>query len=383
MNTQTRNGDAVQKLRKVDVIWNMTLICPWNCGECCVDAVQVLRRNGNVVLLSEGLSVAESSPYDPSLGTIFDQALRDRQRRGLELDLVGKRTVLRNLSGFAAKLDFSGGDAMVASENYQVMCEASELYGTQNITLTATGAGLAKYDVSQIAPVIGELNYTYDNTSSTGSATRPAGYANGNLRKAAQFAAAGVKTRAECPLSRQNIDEATLRQIYLDVHEAGAQKLLLMRLFPVGRGTLLESSIPTPSQYRAAINVLREMEAKYAYPVVKLQCALKFFDNHQNRQENPCDAVKESYGLMADGTLLSSPWAIGPTGKPLDDAWVLGNLATTHLSDILSGAKAIEYEARADDNFGHCKIFSFFNSRQERALDRIFDIADPMYVSKS
>lgn len=375
-NTHVGTSDPL--LHKIDIIWNMTLVCPWDCGECCVDAIHVSRRNGNVVMRSEGLSITESLPYDSSFVSPFEQAVCLRQQRGLELDLAGKRKVLANLAGHAVKLDFSGGDAMVATENFKVMCEASNLLGRQDITLTATGAGLAKYDVAEIAPVIGELNYTYDNVTPEGTGTRPAGYANGNLRKASLFAAAGVKTRAECPLSSRNISEDTLRRIFLDVHEAGAEKLLLMRLFPVGRGTLLASDIPTPQQYRAAIAFLRDMESKYRYPQIKLQCALKFFDN-QDLVQNPCDLVRESYGLMADGTLLSSPWAIGHTGKPLHDVWVLGNLATTRLRDILTTPKVGEYLARSDENFGHCKIFSFLNSRLERSLDRVFDTRDPLY----
>ncbi len=377
--TSTSDTNTVVMPHKVDIIWNMTLICPWDCGECCVDAVHVARRAGNVVVRSSGLANVEFLQYDSSRGTIYEHVLRHRQHHGFELDLAGKRQVLKNLSGFNAKLDFSGGDAMVVPENYQVMCEASDLFGREQITLTATGAGLAGYNVEQIASVIGELNYTYDNILPKGNQTRPAGYATGNLRKAAQFAAAGVKTRAECPLSTQNIDDEILRQLYLDVHHAGAQKLLLMRLFPVGRGTLLESAIPSATQYRRAINVLREMEAKYGSPQVKLQCALKFFDNG-HITDNPCDLARESYGLMADGTLLTSPWAVNAKGKPLDETWVLGNLATNHLREMLGSEKAQEYLRRLDENFGHCKIFSFLHSKRERTLDRVFDNADPMYA---
>ena len=380
MNSHTSSNGFGPTRQKVDIIWNMTLVCPWNCGECCVDAVHVYRRNGSVVLASEGLSQEDVLPADGSFRSVFEQALYFRQKKGLELDVEKKRRVLDNLSGYSPKIDFSGGDAMVVAENFQLMNEASERFGRKNITLTATGAGLATYDVSQIAPIIGELNFTYDNVHARGNGTRPAGYAIGNLRNAAMFAASGVKTRAECPLSLQNIDEETLRQIFFDVHEAGVQKLLLMRLFPVGRGVWHDSIIPTPSQYRAAIAFLRELEREYGYPQVKVQCALKFFDN-SNIVENPCDLVHESFGLMADGTLLSSPWAVGPTGRPLDDAWVLGNLATTPLRDILSTPKAAEYSRRLNENFGHCKIFSFINSTREKEFDRIFDNTDPLYTS--
>jgi MoaA/NifB/PqqE/SkfB family radical SAM enzyme len=375
----TYNDRLHPEMPKVDIIWNMTLVCPWDCKECCVDAVHVMRKHGRILVKTAGLSNVEVMSDLQGTGTIFDQVLKARQQRGLELNLSDKRKVLEHLEGFKAKVDFSGGDVLVVAENYLVLQEAAERLGRDQITLTATGAGLARYNVSDIAPFIGELNFTYDNISPQGNETRPAGYAVGNLKKATLFAKAGVRTRAECPLSRQNIDEKILRQIYLDVHHAGVQKLLLMRLFPVGRGMLRASDIPTAREYKNTILILREMEAKYGFPVLKLQCALKFFDD-QSTTANPCDLVSESFGLMADGTLLSSPWAVNSIGQPLDDAWILGNLAESSLRDILDSQKAKEYRHRLNENFGHCKIHAFINSKQIRPLDRIFDKTDPLYV---
>jgi hypothetical protein len=90
----------------------------------------------------------------------------------------------------------------------------------------------------------------------------------------------------------------------------------------------------------------------------------------------------ESFGLMANGTLLSSPWAVNGIGQPLHEAWVLGNLAETNLRDILNSPKAKEYQRRLDENFGHCKIFAFLNSKLDRPLDRIFDKTDPLYIHR-
>ncbi len=375
----TENNRLYPEVSKVDIIWNMTLVCPWDCKVCCVDAVHVTRKNGHVRVMSEGLSNTQLITVNPNIGTIFDQALEFRQEHGLELNLAGKRKVIDHLEGFQAKIDFSGGDVLVVAENYKVLQEASERLGRDQITLTATGAGLSRYNVADVAPYIGELNFTYDNISPEGNETRPAGYATGNLRKASLFANAGVRTRAECPLSRENVDEDTLRQIYLDVHHAGVHKLLLMRLFPVGRGMLRSSAIPTAEEYKRAISIFRDMEAKYGYPILKLQCALKFFDEYKGTV-NPCDVVSESYGLMADGTLLSSPWSVNSIGQPLDTAWVLGNLAQNSLRDILDSPKAKEYYQRRNENFGHCKIHAFLNSKRNRPLDRIFDKADPLYA---
>jgi len=306
--------------------------------------------------------------------------MAELQRQGLELGRAGKLRVLDHLEGCLPKIDFSGGDPLVAAENFEVMRLAAQRFGREQITLTATGAGLAKYKPEEIVPWIGEFNFTYDTVSTTGSPHREAGYADGNLRRAAQFALAGVRTRAECPLSVHNSKDDILRRLYVDLHEEGIETLLVMRLFPVGRGAFVASDIPTPEQYRRALQLLRELEAHFGKPKVKLQCALRFFD-HQDMAENPCDLVRESFGLQADGTLLASAWAVGPSGAPLHDALVLGNLATTPLQEILQSEKVQQYEARLNDSFGHCKIFSFLNSRKKSPLERVFDKADPLYIT--
>jgi MoaA/NifB/PqqE/SkfB family radical SAM enzyme len=182
-------------MRKVDLIWNMTLVCPWDCKNCCVDAIHVTKRDGHIKLRSHALTKVEQVPHQTENGSPFDQAMALRQRQGLELDFAGKLRVIDHLDGFLPKIDFSGGDPLSATENLEVMQIATQRFGRQQITLTATGAGLAKCVPEEIAPLIGELNFTYDSVTPKGNAHRPGGYANGNLRKAAQFVHAGVRVR--------------------------------------------------------------------------------------------------------------------------------------------------------------------------------------------
>jgi MoaA/NifB/PqqE/SkfB family radical SAM enzyme len=373
--TKRAEGD---KARLVDLIWNMTLICPWDCKICCVDAVHARKRGGQIEVREDGLNSQENFQFTPGKLNVFEQAMLRRQQQGLELDLAGKLRILDHLKGFDAKLDFSGGDPLIAEENIEVMRAAARRFGRERVTVTATGPGLARYSPQVLAAVVGELNFTFDGPDYSGGVTRPDGYAQSNLRKARALAQVGVKTRAELPLTLSNIDPETLRRIYSDLNEAGIHKLLVMRLFPVGRGSSSEADMPNPEQYRAAIHWLRELEEHFGHPRLKLQCALRFFDQ-PNLTENPCDLFRESFGLMADGTLLASSWAINGHGKPLDDAWVLGNLANTPLMELLNSPKAQEFASRLNENFGHCKIHSFLNSPKSDPMDRIFDSTDPMY----
>ncbi|MGA7452948.1 MAG: SPASM domain-containing protein [Rhodoplanes sp.] len=161
-------------------------------------------------------------------------------------------------------------------------------------------------------------------------------------------------------------------------------KLLLMRLFPVGRGGQLAHDILDADQYRAAISCLRRLERKYGRPALSLQCALRHLETRgsapgHGEGSNPCDLVTESFGLAPDGRLLSSPWAINGKGQPMHEFFVLGNLANTPLSDILASRRVIDIRSRADDNFGHCKIFAFLNSNKPNPIDRLTDATDPLY----
>jgi len=369
-------------MKTVDIIWNITMVCPWDCAICCVDAVHVSRRDGLIRLTSNGFSDIAEIPVARNQGSIFDQALAFRQGQGQELDFAGKLRVLDNLNGFLPKLDFSGGDPLATAENIEIMRIASQRFGREHVTLTATGSGLARCKPSEIAPLIGELNFTFDQGYHLSNSHRPDEYAAQNLKKAALFAEAGVKTRAECPLSTNNVNPDSLRQIYLNLHDAGIDKLLPMRLFPVGRGELRAADVPSRDQYMTAIEVLRKMEARLGTPKVKLQCALRFLEN-AHPAENPCDMFRESFGLTADGMLRASAWASGRANRPLDDAWVMGNLATTPLQEILATEKAQGLVTRLNENFGHCKVFAFLYSNRDKPVDRMFDSADPLYCDKT
>ena len=138
---------------------------------------------------------------------------------------------------------------------------------------------------------------------------------------------------------------------------------------------------PTVAQYQAAILHLRKLECQYAIPKIKLQCALKFIDPDRNLKSNPCDMVVESFGLMSNGTLLASPWAINAFGKPLSDAWVLGNLAEQPLVHLLDTPKAKNLLKHCDDNFGHCKIQAYM-SKKVKSDSAMFEKIDPLYIAQ-
>jgi hypothetical protein len=365
-----------------DLIWNTTLVCPWDCGICCVDAVHVVGDGGNVKLRSQGLQRTEVIEAAGG-GTKYDMALRHLQAEGRELTWEKKLALLENIKGESVRLDISGGDALVVREGRDLLREVSRRLGSHNVTLTVTGAGLRKQDIAMAVEAIGEFNFTYDPGTADTTQLRPAGYATSNLQLAKHMAKLGVPVRAEMPLTRFAISKQTLEKAYMQLADAGVQHLLLMRLFAVGRGLVNEHAIPTRREYLEAIDILQNCAARMKGPKVKLQCALRHIAADAGFAavgKNPCDLVTESFGLMADGTLLASPWAIGPTGAPLDPSFVLGNLAESQFAQLRAGAVAKELARRANDNFGHCKIFAWQHSQHADPVARMTDKADPLFA---
>lgn len=367
-----------------DLIWNMTGVCPHDCANCCVDAIHARREGDSILIRREGLTVEDRLPRPPRGGSIYQATAHHLQSKGLELDLAQKLRLIGNIDVGDARLDISGGDPLCVPENIQVLRTASAKLGRRNVTLTATGAGLIDVDLEEVANLVGEYNFTFDSASVADVAHRPKMYAVRNFKVAKQFAALGAVTRAEFPITRSTSDPDHLRRLYVQLHEAGINKLLLMRLFPVGRGETVASDTLSPGEYRAAITTLRALEAEYGSPTLKLQCALRHFESAPASllagSVNPCDMVQESFGITPDGTILMSPWAINGRGRPMDPTFVLGNLFRQRLSEILASERVAEVRRRAGENFGHCKIFTFLHSAKADPFERLFDTADPLYA---
>ena len=328
--------------RKVDVIYNTTLVCPWDCAVCCVDAVHVKKDGASIRIKSDGLTSLATLPFDAAAGSIYDQASRHRQKMGKELDLAGKLRIIDHLAGFDAKIDISGGDALSVTENFRLLEYASNRLGRLNVTLTVTGAGSARFPARVLAPLIGEYNFTFDAESLSDVALRPEGYALGNLKKAIAFVREGVATRAEAPLSKAILGDDHLTRLYQTLHSAGIAKLLVMRLFPVGRGALLEEEIPSAEEYRHAIGVLREfLSSADGTPKVKVQCALKHLVGAvASSGGNPCDLVNEF--LRADGRRYAARLARyrsqGQAAQRGVDPWQLGGYAARAIARDTQGA---------------------------------------------
>jgi MoaA/NifB/PqqE/SkfB family radical SAM enzyme len=373
----------------MDLIWNISLICPWDCEFCCTDAVHVKRNGSSAILREAGLSETRLVPMRREglihlnvleiAPNVYDYALSDRQQRGLELTLSQKLEVIKNIDIDGAMIDFAGGDPLACLENFLVISAAKERFGKNQISVTSTGHSIARYNLADLVDNIGTYEFTFDEPSTSAATCRPNGYNKLNLNWAKKIGSMGVKTKCQIPIHKGNISISKIADIYKELSYAGIDEVLLMRTFPVGRGMKFMQSQPLPnaSEYRMVIEKFRELEEKYTGTRVKIQCALKhLYSNDEVR--NPCDLMHSSYGINSKGTLLLSAWATNAVGNPLSDDFVLGDLSKNTLSHLSRTDKAQEYRKKLDENFGHCKIFAYTHSNI-KSSDAIFMKADPLY----
>jgi MoaA/NifB/PqqE/SkfB family radical SAM enzyme len=364
---------------KIDLIWNHTRVCGFNCDDCCVAAIHAKASQMSAPDLSR-YELIEGRPGESR----YAAAQRVLQARGLELTYDEKLQVLENLAGLNVRVDISGGDALITPDGLPLLEAAAARVGRKNVTLTVTGMRVLDEMLDRVAASIAEFNFTFNSAAPSDAIVRPSGYAEVNLRLAGKIKAKGVTSRAECPLTRKAAEPEHLKRLYSRLADEGIETLLIMRQFPIGRGRLQPEQIPSRTEYLKAIMILRGLEAQGRGPRVKLQCALRHLEviagNAAENNENPCDLGRESYGLMADGTLLASPWAMNEHGRPLADHWVIGNLARQPLTDLLGSAKAQTFIRRSNENHGQCKIFAAMHSHRDDPLERVFDKTDPLYA---
>ena len=87
--------------RKIDLIYNTTYICPWDCAICCVDVINVSKKADKIIINYDGLRELEEIPFDKKQGNIYTQVSKLLVKRGKELSLDGKKRVVDYLASIS------------------------------------------------------------------------------------------------------------------------------------------------------------------------------------------------------------------------------------------------------------------------------------------
>lgn len=316
---------------RIKIIWNITKICGWDCEFCCVDAYHVSKNKGEICIKSKGLSTTNRVPSNGSTGQQYEIAKDFLVSKEMEIGLIDKLRILDNIN-LNAEIDFSGGDPLLLTENLSVMEKAAQKFGKENISLTATGIGFSLIDVDDIYSLVGGVDFTYDFPKSENVPFRPNGYNHSNLSKVMKLASKGVSVTAQIPLSEKNISDDIIEKIFQDLHSAGVRKILLMRIFPVGRGSDMKFNYPSIKDYLSAIEKYKSLQSKYGFPFVNVQTGLK----KTIELGNTSHEVYESSHLNITqlGILSKSPWAFDKYGEPIPE-FIIGDMRNNSLSDLL------------------------------------------------
>lgn len=133
----------------MNVVYNITKDCSWNCKFCCVDAKYIGngKHSGNL-------------------------------RNSDELSFQEKKEVIDKLHMHYSDLtiDFSGGEIFTNDENFEIVKYASNLLGRNNIGISTSGMHISEKIYAELDKVISEIEFTIDFVPFQPFVDRPLGY---------------------------------------------------------------------------------------------------------------------------------------------------------------------------------------------------------------
>ncbi|MFH1536323.1 MAG: radical SAM protein [Patescibacteria group bacterium] len=296
----------------MDVIWNLTKACPWDCAICCVS----------------GFHICDTTKH------IVQAAQKEKEE---ELTMAEKIGVLEILANRGFEVDFSGGDPLYYDEDFKVVEQATRWMPARKIGVSATGSRITDTKIDLLKKV-GVAEFTLDNLPEMENPFRPRGYNLASMVAMKKCVAAGIKTRAVTVLYSATISEENLENVYHWLCENSISEWELLRLYPVGRAAKLMDIIPSDQDYLKTMKFLRG-----------LHCFTKIFFQHSLRilEGNvKCPAVSDSIGILPDGQVTACAWAIDDNCRPLK-RFRLGKLPEDDLDEIIDKArKTLEYSKK-------------------------------------
>lgn len=296
----------------MDVIWNLTRACPWDCAICCVSA----------------LHICNTTEY-------YIQVIQKEQ--GRELTLAEKLSVLRTLSDRDFNIDFSGGDPLYYDEDFRVVEQATRWLPSKKIGVSMTGSKITDTKL-ELLKRVGVVEFTLDNLPEMENPFRPQGYNLASMLAMKKCVAAGIKVRAVTVLYPPTISQESLESVYHWVCENNIPEWELLRFYPVGRATKLPKFTPSNSEYLTAMKFLRTL---HGFTKIFFQHSLRILEGTIN-----CPAVVESMGILPDGQVTACAWAIDRNCCPFE-GFRLGKLPEDDLDEILENARRIpDYSER-------------------------------------
>lgn len=288
----------------MDIIWNLTRACPWDCAICCVSAFHVCNTTEYLVRSTQ-------------------------KEKGKELTLVEKLTVLKMLAEKDFEIDFSGGDPLYYDEDFQVVEQATRWLPSRKIGVSMTGSKITDTKL-ELLKKVSVVEFTLDNLPEKENPYRPRGYNLASMIAMKKCVAAGIKVRAVTVLYSATISKENLESVYNWLCENNIAEWELLRFYPVGRAAKLVELTPSNSEYLKIMKLLRGLHGSTR---VFFQHSLRILEGTLK-----CPAVIDSLGILPDGQVTVCAWAIDDNCSPFQ-GFRLGKLPEDDLDEIVEKAR--------------------------------------------
>jgi len=272
----------------MDVIWNLTRVCPWDCAICCVSA----------------LHVCNTTKY-----YLHEYQKEDRK----ELTLAEKLAVLKILAEKDIDIDFSGGDPLYYNEDYQVIEQALRWIPSEKISISMTGSRITDVELSLLKKV-GIVEFTLDNLPEINNPLRPRGYNLASMIAMKKCASAGIKARAVTVLYWHTMTEENLEKLYSWLCENKVEEWEFLRFYPSGRAIEYMSMLPSEAEY---LQTMKFIKGFNGFTKVFFQHSLKILNG-----ESKCSAGIESIGILPDGQVTVCSWALDKNCNSFKDFYI-------------------------------------------------------------
>lgn len=290
----------------MDVIWNLTRACPWDCAICCVSGFHVCNTTKHIIQSAQ-------------------------KEKGKELTLAEKLTVLKILADKNFEIDFSGGDPLYYEEDFQVVEQATRWLPARKIGVSMTGSKITDIKL-ELLKKVGVVEFTLDNLPETENVFRPRGYNFASMVAIKKCIAAGIKARAVTVLYSTTILKENLENVYRWLCENNIPEREVLRFYPVGKAVKFAKISPSNSEY---LNIMKFLRGFHGFTKIFFQHSLRILE-----EVIKCLAVIDSIGILPDGQVTACAWAIDDNCCPFKD-FRLGKLPEDDLDEILDNARRV------------------------------------------
>jgi len=288
----------------MNVIWNLTRVCPWDCAICCISAFHVCN-------------------------TIEYLIQSTQKEKSKELTLVEKLAVLKTLIEKDFEIDFSGGDPLYYDEDFRVVEQATRWLPSRKIGVSMTGSKITDAKL-ELLKKVNVAEFTLDNLLEQENPFRPRGYNLASMIAMKKCVAAGIKVRAITALYSVTISKENLESVYNWLCENNITEWELLRFYPVGRAAKLAEITPSNLEYLRTMKFLRRL---HGVTKIFFQHSLRILEGSQK-----CPAVTDSIGILPDGQVIACAWALDNNCSPFE-GFPLGKLPEDDLDEILDRAQ--------------------------------------------